>query len=100
MAAKQLQIAGTERPHGDDQLDGMAMALRKSSKGRKKAQDREVADKSALISAMKEKKLTIYECRDVTPPLIIKLSQKDQVRVEVDDSEEHSEDDLEIGDDE
>lgn len=90
---RQSEIPGTERPHGDKQLDEMAEQLRKSSKRRKKAQDTEVADKSAIIARMKEKKLTIYECRDVSPPLIIKLNSKDNVRVEVDSGNDEVEQD-------
>lgn len=90
---RQTEIPGTERPHGDKQLDEMAVQLRKSSKRRKKAQDGETADKAAIIARMKEKKIKVYECRDVVPPLVIKLATKDNVRVQVDDEDTIEEDD-------
>ena len=78
---KQIAIAGTERPTVPEvaaAADGYVVERNK----RMKLTVKEKASKVALIATMRKHGLTVYRDDDHTPPLLVTLSSKDDVRVE------------------
>lgn len=92
---KQMEVPGTERPHGDEELDALAEAFKKSSKKRKAAQDAELAAREILVDAMKKKKVTVYEDKRVEPPLLVTLTSLEKVTVKEIDEAAADDDDFE-----
>jgi hypothetical protein len=92
--ATQKEIPGMEHPHGDKQLDDLLAARRKTSKTRKKWQDREIEEGEAIIARMKEKKIASYVSTVHNPPLIVRLKPSEKLKLEVfeEGGEEHDED--------
>jgi hypothetical protein len=96
---RQKELAGMETASGDKELDALAEAFKRSSKKRKAAQDNEIAARSILIQALKDKKLKVYEDRSVDPPLLVTLEAVDKVKVKaIDEADDDDETDDE-GDD-
>ncbi len=78
---KQIAIAGTERPQIKEVAllaDGYMNERNKRMRLTKKEKDA----KSALIVAMRKHGLTVYRDDDHSPPLLVTLSSKDDVKVE------------------
>lgn len=79
----QAEIPGMEHPHGDKQLDDLLAARRKTSKTRKKWQDREIEEGAAIVARMKEKKIASYVSTTHNPPLIVRLKPSEKLKLEV-----------------
>lgn len=80
--ATQTEIPGTEHPHGDKQLDELLAARRKTSKMRKKWQDREVEEGEQIAARMKEKKFEVYVAHNHSPPLIARLKPSEKLKID------------------
>lgn len=97
--AKQSVIPGMERANGDKELDEMIAARRKTSKMRKKWQDREIEEGGAIERHMQEKKITFYVNKDHSPPLYAKLGTSTKLKIdEYEDDEVVAADDDETDD--
>jgi hypothetical protein len=85
--ARQTELKGFEHPHGDKELDEMIEGRRKTSKQRKKWQDREVEEGDAILAKLREKGIKFYVNRNFNPPLYAKLKAGAE-KLEIDEYEE------------
>ncbi len=78
--AKQLAIAGTERPKNKD-VEAAADVYVTERNKRMRMTVKEKSAKVTLIALMREHKLNTYRDDDHSPPLLVTLSSKDDVKV-------------------
>ena len=77
--AVQSEIPGTEHKGQDKQLNEMMEGRRKTSKTRKRWQDREVEEGAAIERYMLDKGLTVYVHKTHVPQLIAKINTKSKL---------------------
>lgn len=87
MAKKQLEIVGTERVTNKE-VDTAAEEYVAQRNKRMRQSVKEKEAKVALIETMKKHSLKVYKDESVSPPLVITLSNKDEVKVTETDSDE------------